>query len=227
MEQNGLINKFLASQKQEDFDELLDYYRNKETAADIGILADAYYMQAWVYMQKAIELHNKYLDMSKENKDFWYNKRSRQLIKLQSRIGINHENIDKYKNLLREYPDDTEIYAALALSYKLAHQYDEAFEVVKAGLKFDNKHYMLNSYAGDICKALGKYDEAIKYWDMAGDEFVNCLYSKAFLYAELGQKENAVTAWEQVISFFEKKDLKYETEKAKKEFEKYKNSINF
>jgi tetratricopeptide (TPR) repeat protein len=227
-EQERLLCKYEASKKQEDFDELLVYMKpaldnGSETADDIGMLAYAYDMQANIYTDKAIELYNKYLDMRKGAKDRRYYKNGRQLINILSRNGRNHENIEKYKGLIQEFPGDTEMYVALALSYKLAHQYDEAWEVIQAGLKLDNKKFSLLSYAGDVCKALGKYDDALKYWDMAGEEFIDCLYSKALLCTELGQKDNAIKTWERVIAWLEEKGFIYEAEWAKKELSKLKN----
>jgi tetratricopeptide (TPR) repeat protein len=159
-------------------------------------------------LKKALNSYELYIKAAEENGEIsapFYNKAKKSVIELLSKMGRNHKNIDKYKSLLRENPDDVMMYVHLTLAFKLARQYDDAMETIAAGLKLQNNQFMLLWYAGEICKALARYDDAFAYWNKAKPEFVNCLFSTACLYQELGQTEDAIRAWEKVVAFFEER----------------------
>jgi tetratricopeptide (TPR) repeat protein len=86
----------------------------------------------------------------------------------------------------------------------------------------------LLNIAGDICKSLGRYDNAVDYWNKSyeiNNEFCDTLYSKACMYMDLGRKEEAIKAWEVVIKWLEEHQLEYETIWPKREIEKLKNKL--
>jgi tetratricopeptide (TPR) repeat protein len=58
--------------------------------------------------------------------------------------------------------------------------------------------------AGDICRSLKKYDEAIAYWDKAFEadtSSISCLFSKAGAYKELEEFAKAIETVIFVITY--------------------------
>ena len=77
--------------------------------------------------------------------------------------------------------------------------------------------------AGDIYKSLGKYDDAIKYWDaayIADNESPECLYSKVFCYQELGENEKAIEVWKEIIEWLEKREFDLDVAFPQRELQK-------
>lgn len=120
------------------------------------------------------------------------------------RNNRGNEAIESLLKWLEEEPDNIEAYISVSFAYKEVGDYATAYNYIKKAEQFDENNVTQLTFAGDICKKLKKYDEAIYYWDKAyavDSEYCSCLYSKAFLFEEIGEKEKAIEAWQNVINW--------------------------
>jgi tetratricopeptide (TPR) repeat protein len=110
------------------------------------------------------------------------------------RNNRNQESIDKYEEVIKNEPGNIQHYVSLGLAYQFSKQYDKAWKTIESAFKIDKNNALLLYFAGEICKCLGKYEDAIAFWDKSfeiDNEMPDNLFSKAFLYQELGEKEKA------------------------------------
>lgn len=149
------------------------------------------------YYQKAIENGNKSRD------EYWF-QTHQQLTMLLARNNRANEAIETLSQWLKDEPSNIQPYISIAFAYKETGKFDLAYKYIKKAEKFEQNNVTQLTIAGDICKHLGKYDEAITYWDKAyevNSEFCSCLYSKAFLFEEIGDTQKAVEAWQYVLDW--------------------------
>ena len=71
----------------------------------------------------------------------------------------------------------------------LCRKYNEAYECfIKANSKFSDK-WEIYDIASYVCRALKRFDAAIKYSDLSyklNSEYLDAVYSKAFCFEEMG-----------------------------------------
>lgn len=198
----------------------LDYCKQIQPDAHLNMLyALTLEIHSRTYINEAVSFYEKAAsctDVAWEKDRY---QAQRQLIALRARTGQNHINIDQYKKELKDHPDDVKVYACLALSLQLAEQYEDAWEVCKAGFKIDSNHTSLLSIAGEVQKSLGNYKSALAYWKAqyeADNTDISCLFDSAFLYEELGQKEAAAKTWKAIIRWLEEHGYPEDAEDARK-----------
>ncbi|MDF2686540.1 MAG: TPR-domain containing protein [Clostridia bacterium] len=180
------------------------------------------------YVKKAIELYNKAIDEGKNNHDASYYKAHCQLIVLLAKNNRSHESIERYKQMVRDEPGNWRAYQILSNAYFWAKQYDDAWLAIEAAMKFEPNNAGLLSEAGYVLKALGRYDEAIKLYDKSlalDNNDAGSLYGKACLYMDTNRNKEAITAWEDVVTWLEAHGYSVETDWPKREIEKLKNKI--
>ena len=154
--------------------------------------------------KKAIALYKQVIEKSMENRDISYYTANNQLIILLARNNRSHESIDKYKQMIKDEPNNYHAYWFLSQAYFWAKQYDDAWLAMEAALKFEPINASLLSEAGYIVKALGRYDEAIEFFDKSfsfDNETASTLYGKACLYMDTGKNAESIKAWEDVITW--------------------------
>jgi transcriptional regulator with XRE-family HTH domain len=175
------------------------------------------------YVDKAIELYNKAIKLGEQVRDTAYYKSQRQLIGLLYRNNRNQESIDKYEEVIKNEPGNIQHYVSLGLAYQFSKQYDKAWKLIESGLKIDENNALLLNFAGEICKCLGKYEDAIAFWDKSfeiDNEMPDNLFSKAFLHQELDAKEKAIEMWNKIIKWLEHRRFDVDVKWANKELEK-------
>lgn len=194
---------------------------------DLRFYAYLYHCRSIDYVNKAVEMYNDAIKLGEEIKDEAYYLTQRSLISLLARNNRSQDSIDKYEKMIKDEPNNIQHYIQLCLAYQLSKHYDKAWEVIESGFKIDANNGLLLSSAGEICKCLGKYDDAIAYWDKSfktDSEIPDNLFSKAFLYQELGKKEKAIEMWREIISWLEQRGFDVDVKWANKELEKLKKS---
>ena len=75
-----------------------------------------------------------------------------------------------------------------------AERFDEAYNIFKENIKKFSDDWRMYIHGGDIAKKLKKYDEALKYYDKAGEigtYFCDEMDCKVGLYEEMGKIEKA------------------------------------
>jgi len=205
-----LLAVYEQTGKKEDFDKADKAYEKifSEEKADgvdkrlYGILNE---YRSYALAAKAEDLYRQAISMGIETES--------QLLYLLSKTGRNEENIATQEAFMRENPDNIRSWQLLVFAYEYAKMYDKAYETAQKGLaKFPNNAALLGA-CGDLCRMLKKYDEAIDYHEKAivcDPGLGGSYYSLAFIYKDLNQYNEAITAWENVKRFCAEKGLDVE-----------------
>ncbi len=148
---------------------------------------------------------------SPDNKIYW--KTRFQIIHYYIEMGRSSEVCKNQQDRLKKHSDDYMEWTALIYAYYYAEDYEKAYECfIKAQDKFPDK-WEIFDIASDVCRALKKYDEAIKYCDISyelNSEYLDALYSKAFCFEEMGDYKSAYNTWIQIVKSL--KDEGYEVD---------------
>jgi tetratricopeptide (TPR) repeat protein len=124
-------------------------------------------------------------------------------------------------------PGNIQNYVSLRMTYLISKQYDKAWATIEAGMKIDQKSALLLNLAGEACKCLGRYEDAIGFWDKSyclDNEMPDNLFSKAYLYQETDQKEKAAGVWKEIIQWHEQRGFTVEAQSIKDELARSNNN---
>lgn len=175
------------------------------------------------YAQKAEEYYLKAIEKGKNSKSNEYYKNQRQYILFLSKISRGHESIKRYAEILENEPDNPMSYSSLLSAYKCVGDYGNALKIAEKGLSIFPNDAILLVYAGDTCKNLGKYNNAIEYWDKAftiDPEMIDTRYSLAFYYIEQSEKDKATETLNQIFDWNNKRGFTIENKWVKSELDK-------
>jgi len=137
-------------------------------------------------------------DISPENKLYW--KTRYQMIHYCIEIGQAEQVCQNQEMRLKKRTDDYMEWTALIYAYYYAGKYDIAYDSFKkVESKFADK-WEIYDIASYVCRALKKYDEAIKHCNKSyalNSEYLDAIYSKAFCFEEMGDYSSAYAIWQQ------------------------------
>ena len=159
---------------------------------DLRIYGTLHHKMMRYSMHKAIELFDKALERDREeNFDaFW--KTSTQKMLLLSEIGRSKESIESYLASINKIHHDFIDWRCLIEAYIFDSDYKNAFNSFKKAINIFPTDSILYVLGGDICAKLGKYKEALSYWDRAleiDDQCDEARYSKLEYYDQIGNYE--------------------------------------
>ena len=156
-------------------------------------------------------------DISPENKVYW--KTRYQIIHNCIEMGQTEQVCRDQERLIDQHPDNYMEWTALIYAYYCAGKYDTAYEVFKKSeVKFSNK-WEIYDIASYVCRALKKFDEAIKCCDKSyalNSEYLDAMYSKAFCFEEMGDYSQAYATWQQIIETLKKEGYDVEVQREEK-----------
>jgi tetratricopeptide (TPR) repeat protein len=125
-----------------------------------------------------------------------------------SRLGVRVPSPPPQLREIRDYtrqlaaaPGHVSRYRYLTLAYLAARRYDEAREVIDAGLALVVDDRVLIEARGDVRAANGDSEGALADWAHTLDldpEDIAPLYSTAFLHEREGRLQEAIDAWEAI-----------------------------
>lgn len=171
-------------------------------------------VQKFKHITDAFEKTN---DISPENKVYW--KTRFQIIHYYVEVGQGENVCQHQTKHLEKRPNDYMEWAGLIYAYYYAGKHQAAYDCFqKAKMKFSDKWelYDISSY---VCRALGKYDEAISCSDKSYElcqEYLDAVYSKAFCYEEMGDYKSAYNTWVQIIDTLKKEGYDVEAQREEK-----------
>lgn len=198
-----LCSVYEATGKPEDFLQADLEYRKLfksgvYTAEDLrsyGILHQ--YMMGYC-MEKAQELFDRVLKQGPGDDPEMYWRVKRQKGYFLSQIGRNRESIEEFLPLVEAGSRDINEWICLIQAYQFAQENETAWRwAQKAAEKFPESA-TLHIYSGDLCKALGRFEEAFTHWQRARElepEWMDAAYSMGYCYEEMGQFEKAYEVW--------------------------------
>lgn len=138
-------------------------------------------------------------------------------------LGKGEEAIHQQLARVKTDPDNPRETDLLIISYIYADKLKEAYEsFLKAVKKFPND-WELYLHGGEICEKLKNYNEAIQYYNKAGEIgtfFYDELYCKANLYEKIGDYEKATHLYLEIAEKLRKKGFDVEADMAEEHAEK-------
>ncbi len=156
-------------------------------------------------------------NISPENKVYW--KTRYQIIHYYIEIGQSEQICQTQEIQLRKRLNDYMEWTVLIYAYYYSGKYKEAYECfIKANEKFSDK-WELYDIASYVCRALKKFDAAIKYSDMSyklNSEYLDAVYSKAFCFEEMGDYKSAYDTWLFIIESLKKDGYHIEVQREEK-----------
>ena len=180
-------------------------------------------------IDKALELFDRVLEKGPNSDDevFWKTKNQKMI--LQCQIGKSKEIINSSLKQIEKNSEIIEEWRFLIIAYSLNGDDTNAYEwFLKSTKKFPTDA-LLYTLGGDVCRKLGKYNEAVLYWDKAIELDSSCLdakYSKANYYEAIGEHNKCYALCLEIIENLEKAGLDVEAKAEKKRAEDfYKNVI--
>ncbi len=191
-ENTGRTEDFLLAEQ-----EYLRLLAGEHTADDLRSFGVLYH-----YMTKRCAAQAKhYLDaaMDKAERSDWvYASAAQQRIALLCDLGQGGEAVAQYQQALAQ--DDTQELAWLlcVVAHYFAGGLESAHGLVDQALEKFPDSASLCTYAGDICKDLGRYEEAFSWWSRTmalAPDHLDVRYAVAFCYEELGEYAKALATW--------------------------------
>lgn len=167
--------------------------------------------------KQIIEAFEKTSDTSPENKLYW--KTRYQIIHYYIEIDQAEQICESQEKRLKKRTNDYMEWTALLYAYYYAGKYDAAYEVFKkAEVRFSDK-WEIYDIASYVCRALKKFNEAIKCCDKSyelNSEYLDAMYSKAFCYEEMGEYSQAYAIWLQIVEALKKEGYDVEVHREEK-----------
>lgn len=197
---------FEASQQPEDFLQADIEYRKllesgKYTMDDLRMYGILYQYMMQISRDKALALFDRALKLgpAEDAKVYWCT--WRQKIFLLREIGRGEESIEVFLPLVEAGSTNLDEWICLIHTYQECGQFDAAWHwAQKAQQKFPESA-MLHIYCGDLCKAMGRYEEAFAHWQRAREmepTWMDSWYSMGFCYEELEDYDKAAQIWEAI-----------------------------
>ncbi|MGL4738447.1 MAG: helix-turn-helix domain-containing protein [Cellulosilyticaceae bacterium] len=205
-----LLTIYECGGSEEDFQRAITAYNEiflhgTPMAKDYAEYAYIYDIHAKRSVDKAIQYYQKAIEKGKDQlDDDWY-KAHNHLNLLLIRSNRSEEAIRNVLAWLEKEPDKGGVYISAAIVYRKCGDVNTAYKYIKEAEKISPNDSGCLCIVGDLCKDLGKYDEAIAYWDKGyavEPQYCSCLYSKVFLFEELGDKEKALEVWKEILEFY-------------------------
>ena len=206
-----LFSLYEKSGTEEDFNKAVTAYNEvilhgNPTSQDLFYYVCLYDNRSRRYMEIAIKYCKKVIEDKNQNRDaYWFHINTRLSLNL-VRSNRANEALQIQNGFLEREPDNYLAYASVAFAYHFAGDAKTAYEYVKKAEKIQQDENEMNGVeiytgAGDICRSLKKYDEALVYWDKAFEadtSCISCLFSKAAAYEEMGQFAKAIETYESI-----------------------------
>lgn len=126
------------------------------------------------------------------------------------------EIIEECAKKVKENPDDSRLTDNYLIALSYAERNEEAYELFTRNRErfSDNWHFLI--HGGEICKSLGKYDEAIECFEAAGrigTHFCDELDCLANLYNDLGEYDKAYETYMEMSRVYASRGYDVEAER--------------
>ena len=149
-----------------------------------------------------------------DNRDLEWMAAHQTLTNLLVEVGRTEEAIAKQRKWCDVEPDSAWAHVAYSYALERAGRLEEALEEVDAALQINPEDMNVLTSAGDMCAKLGRYDDAVSYWDRIPKDStsISHLFSKAEMYASIGENEKAIKQYEAILSWLEERGYNMELE---------------
>lgn len=203
----------------EDFQRAADAYRDvildgKATVEDYLCYGMLHRMRASRDVGIALYYYRRAIAEGSEQRDLQWMAAHQTLTNLLVELGRVEEAVEEQHKWREEEPDNP--WACVSYSHALekAGRFDDAWEELEEALRLDSEDINVLTAAGDLCARLGRYEEAIGYWDRIPKDCtcISHLFSKAKLLAKIGKKEKAIQQYQEILLWLEEHGYNMELE---------------
>ena len=129
------------------------------------------------------------------------------------------EIISELEEKVKADPDSPIAVNNLLVALFWAERYNEAYGIFKESVKKFPDDWHLYIHGGDIAKKLKKYDEALTYFDKAGEigtYFCDEMDCKAIMYKEMGENEKACNEYMKMAEIYRQRGYDVEADMMEK-----------
>lgn len=205
-------------------DEFKKMMREKElSVADQWNVAMLYYFMLKHCKEKAMEWFDRIVENGPYEDTHSYYRACSCRISLYFAIGKENEIIAMQKEHLQENKNDPRAWQLYMETLIHSEQYAKAYDCFVEAVLLFAEDWILYILGGDICAKLKKYDEAMRYYDKAGQigtYFCDEKYCKACLYEDIGEIEKAANEYIEIAQILQSRGFDVEAEMAQAEAEK-------
>ena len=138
------------------------------------------------------------------------------------------EIISELREKVKSNPDNPRETDNLLIALIWAEKFDEAYSIFKETIKKFPDDWRMYIHGGDIAKELKKYDEALEYYNRAGEigtYFCDEMDCKVGLYEEMGEYEKAYNECIKMADIYRSRGYDVEADIAEKRAEEIKRKI--
>lgn len=131
----------------------------------------------------------------------------------------DNEIISELKKKAKDEPGNPRATDYLLIALIWAEKYDEAYKLFCNAITKFPEDWRIYIHGGDICKKLKNYDEALKYYDKAGEigtYFCDEMDCKAGLYQEIGEYQKAYNEYMKMAEIYRSRGYDIEAEMMEK-----------
>ncbi len=197
-----LLAVYEASQRSEDFllaeQEFTRLLSGPHTADDLRCMGVLYHYMTKYSTARAREFLQEAIRQA-DPADWVYSSACQQKIALMCDLGRGNEEAAHYAQALESNSADPMAWLLCVAAHHYAGQSQRAYDYVCQATERFPEYPALHVHAGDICRALKRYEEAFRYWQKAhelDDGCFDAIYSMGFCYEELGMYRKALEIWE-------------------------------
>ncbi|MDR0916629.1 MAG: helix-turn-helix domain-containing protein [Oscillospiraceae bacterium] len=176
---------------------------------------------AYNQVLRAEELYRAAMALGDEHAEF-------QLRYMYSKTSRNEQNIAECREKLDADPTDITNWRHLLYAYRNARRFDDALEIARQGLEIFPDNILPLDVCGDVLRELNRPADALAYWDKIiglQPDFASALWGRAFAYNDLGDRENALAAWETLLAELESRGYTEETPWPRREIAKLRDAL--
>lgn len=127
--------------------------------------------------------------------------------------GRGGDEAARYDRELSENPGEPRRWLLCTAAYEFAGEYQRALEIALEGIGRFPGNAALHIHAGDICRALKRYEEAFSHWQQALEldrTYLDAVYSMGFCYEEQEKYGEAYRVWTSLVQELEHRGLAIE-----------------
>jgi tetratricopeptide (TPR) repeat protein len=226
VDKEELLERYEASGDESLYAEAMRRYEEALAGSGTG---HAHLLNAYGYLQEchgrrslraAVDCYQRAIDADPG----WLKPRLQQVSALAA-LGETDTVIPGYKQRVADAPGDPRWYRLLALAYLHGHDYDQAAQVIRAGLRIAPDDPALVEQQGDVHAATGRPEDALAHWQRAftlapHDYGISMRYSAAFLLERENRLAEAAREWRFIIEWCEERGYTITADWPKRELQR-------
>lgn len=203
-EASGRSEDFLAAEQ--EFSRMPEAELTADDLRSWGVLYHYMMGHSAAQAQQKLEQAMQHLDATEQV----YSSAAQQRLALLCDLGRGQEEAARYDGALADNPSDFRLWLLCAAAHEFAGEYEQALDVAAKGIERFPDKAALYIHAGDICRALKRYEEAFAYWRKAlelDSSYLDAVYSMGFYYEELEQYQKAYKIWTELVRELDRRGL--------------------